>query len=271
MPAVDFAVLDQPAISMNSFYPRKGWTATPAGAEDISIPVADGIMVSGRFFPAGTAQPTILFFYGNGETAPDYDNIAPLYNQIGVNFLVADYRGYGRSDGFPSFTAMLADSAKVLDYASSLLEERDYTGPMFVMGRSMGRHAAFELSANCGDRLLGVIIESGRPILGNFTYGLESDTNPSPGGRISRQSSLHHHPGLGHTRRVGPTGPGRAGHCHVRELSVTQQTPAHHSRRRPQRPPLPGKAGILRRHQGVRFGMSRIRYPNELGVSSGGL
>ena len=175
MPAVDFAVLDQPAISMNSFYPRKGWTATPAGAEDISIPVADGIMVSGRFFPAGTAQPTILFFYGNGETAPDYDNIAPLYNQIGVNFLVADYRGYGRSDGFPSFTAMLADSAKVLDYASSLLEERDYTGPMFVMGRSMGRHAAFELSANCGDRLQGVIIESGRPILGNFTYGLEPE------------------------------------------------------------------------------------------------
>ena len=174
MPAVDFAVLDQPAISMNSFYPRKGWTATPAGAEDLNIPVADGAMVSGRFFPAGTAQPTILFFYGNGETAPDYDNIAPLYNQIGVNFLVADYRGYGRSDGFPSFTAMLADSAKVLDYASSLLEERDYTGPMFVMGRSMGRHSAFELSANCGDRLQGVIIESGRPILGNFTYGLES-------------------------------------------------------------------------------------------------
>ena len=175
MAAVDFAVLDQPAISMNSFYPRKGWTATPAGAEDISIPVADGTMVSGRFFPAGTAQPTILFFYGNGETAPDYDNIAPLYNQIGVNFLVVDYRGYGRSDGFPSFTAMLADSAKVLDYASSLLEERDYTGPMFVMGRSMGRHSAFELSANCGDRLQGVIIESGRPILGNFTYGLEPE------------------------------------------------------------------------------------------------
>ena len=36
----------------------------------------------------------------------------------------------------------------------------------------MGRHSAFELAAHCGDRLGGVIIESGRPILGNFVYGL---------------------------------------------------------------------------------------------------
>ena len=42
------------------------------------------------------------------------------------------------------------------------------------MGRSMGRHAAFELAANSPDGALqGVIIESGRPILGNFCYGLE--------------------------------------------------------------------------------------------------
>ena len=174
MPAIDYGVLDNPAISMNSFYPRKGWTPTPAGAEDLSIPVAENMAVSGRFFPAGSAQPTILFFYGNGETATGYDGIAPLYNQIGVNFLVADYRGYGRSDGFPSFTAMLADSRKVLDYTSGLLAERDYADQIFVMGRSMGRHSAFELSAHSGSRLKGVIIESGRPILGNFTHGLEA-------------------------------------------------------------------------------------------------
>jgi pimeloyl-ACP methyl ester carboxylesterase len=173
MPAADFAVLDTPTISMNSFYPRKGWTPTPTGAEDLAITVADGKTLSGRFFPAGTGQPTVLFFYGNGETAPDYDNIAPIYNQVGVNFLVADYRGYGRSEGWPSFTTMLSDSRDVLDYATALLEERGYADRLFVMGRSMGRHSAFELGANRADRLQGVIIESGRPILGNFTYGLE--------------------------------------------------------------------------------------------------
>ena len=56
--------------------------------------------------PCGEERPTILFFYGNGETAADYDNIAPIYNQVGLNFFVADYRGYGQSGGSPSFCSM---------------------------------------------------------------------------------------------------------------------------------------------------------------------
>ncbi len=182
MPPADFAALDDPTISMNSFYPRRHWTPTPDGAEDHCVAVgdtiaaaADGKMsLSCRFFPAATNSPTILFFYGNGETAVDYDGIAPLYNQIGVNFFVADYRGYGQSDGFPAFSTMLADSDKVLAWLTSLLDARGYASRIFVMGRSMGRHSAFELAANFGDRLNGLIIDSGRPTLGNFTQGLDS-------------------------------------------------------------------------------------------------
>ena len=78
---------------MCSFYPRQGWTPTPDGAEDHTVTVAEGVTLSCRFFPAGKNSPTILFFYGNGETAVDYDGIAPMYNQVGVNFFVPDYRG----------------------------------------------------------------------------------------------------------------------------------------------------------------------------------
>jgi len=53
-----------------------------------------------------------------------------------------------------------------------LLVEGFYSGPVFVMGRSLGRHAAFELAVRAADRLAGVIIESGRPTLGQFTSGL---------------------------------------------------------------------------------------------------
>ena len=172
MTPVDYSVLDQPGISMNAFYPRPNWSPAPLGASDHAVAVADGVTLSARFFPAGDAAPVILFFYGNGETANDYNGIAPFYNRIGVNFFVSDYRGYGRSGGTPAFTTMLADSHLALDYAGGMLLSEGYTGRIFVMGRSMGRHSAFELAANCGDRLGGVIIESGRPILGNFTYGL---------------------------------------------------------------------------------------------------
>ncbi len=176
MSAPDYGLLNDPVISTNSFYPRRNWTDTPQGAGDYTIDVEDGIQLSCRFFPvnpAGNESPTILFFYGNGETAPDYDNIAPLYNGIGLNFFVADYRGYGRSGGEPEFNAMLSDSHKVLAGLGDILKEGRYTAGIFVMGRSMGRHAAFEIAANSGGGVVGVIIESGRPTLGQFTNGLD--------------------------------------------------------------------------------------------------
>ena len=177
MTTADYSALDHPGISMNAFYPRRNWSPAPPGSSDHTVAVDDGISLSCRFFPApppdsGQPAPVILFFYGNGETANDYNGIAPLYNRIGVNFFVADYRGYGRSDGAPSFTAMLADSVKTLDYLEGMLPPESRTAGIFVMGRSMGRHPAFELAARHGERLKGVIIESGRPILGNFTYAL---------------------------------------------------------------------------------------------------
>ena len=172
MTTADYSALDDISVSMNAFYPRKNWSATPPGATDHAVAMNDEVSLSCRFFPAGQDSPTILFFYGNGETATDYNGIAPLYNQTGLNFFVSDYRGYGRSGGWPSFTAMLNDAHKVLEYAAGMLESEGYTGKLYVMGRSMGRHSAFELAANRGDRLSGVVIESGRPILGNFVYGL---------------------------------------------------------------------------------------------------
>ena len=174
MTTTDYSALDRPEISMNSFYPRRNWTATPSGAQDFAVTVTEDISLSCRFFPVAQGQPTILFFYGNGETAADYDNIAPIYNQVGVNFFVADYRGYGNSGGLPSFSTMLADAHQVRDEAGRILEAGGYTGNVFVMGRSMGRHAAFELAANSPNGALkGVIIESGRPILGNFCHGVD--------------------------------------------------------------------------------------------------
>ena len=128
----DYSVLDRPEISMGSFYPRRNWTPTPDGAEDYTVTVDDNVELSCRFFPAGQDNPTILFFYGNGETAPDYDGIAPVYNQIGANFFVADYRGYGRSSGSPTFGSMLDDAHKVLESLRASLNDGRYTGQLFV-------------------------------------------------------------------------------------------------------------------------------------------
>ena len=188
MVAVDYSVLNNAEATAASFYPRRGWTETPAGAVDYAVTVAEGVQLSARFFAVGRDNPTLLLFYGNGETAAVYDDIAPRYNELGINFFVADYRGYGASGGAPCFTALLGDARRVLAWLRATMAALRYGGPLFVMGRSMGRHAAFELAA-AGDasgsgaadtdaagaiagEIDGVIIESGRPTLGRFTAGL---------------------------------------------------------------------------------------------------
>ena len=174
MTPVDYSLLDRPEVSAISFHPRPHWTETPEGAEDMSVTVEEGVALSCRFFPVGQSGPTILFFYGNAETVAKYDDIAPFYNRIGANFFISDYRGYGASEGTPTFCAMLSDARQVLETIKrELLQADGFTGPLYVMGRSLGRHAAFELAAECPDEINGVIIESGGPSLGQFIRGLE--------------------------------------------------------------------------------------------------
>jgi pimeloyl-ACP methyl ester carboxylesterase len=43
----------------------------------------------------------------------------------------------------------------------AVLDELQFSGPRFVMGRSLGSHPALEVAANAADRFHGLIIESG--------------------------------------------------------------------------------------------------------------
>jgi hypothetical protein len=51
---------------------------------------------------AGKTFPNVLFFQGNCGIVSDHDDLAHVYNRMGVNFLLADLNGYGRSTGNPT-------------------------------------------------------------------------------------------------------------------------------------------------------------------------
>lgn len=154
--------LDRPDILRVLFYPRGTVrSAPPEGAANIDITVSEDIIIGSRLFTADKAAPVILFFHGNGETVPDYDDIGPIYAGLGLNFLVTDYRGYGWSTGAPSATTLISDGRIIYQQITRWLEENGYTGKLFVMGRSMGSAPAIDLAAQNYDRLGGLIIESG--------------------------------------------------------------------------------------------------------------
>lgn len=159
----DDSALDRPDVGMFLFHPRKSAPRTDSqdDFQEIRIPVSEGIAVGARFHTTDPCGATLLFFHGNGEIVADYDDIAPLFNRLGINFWVVDYRGYGISDGAPSASTMMADCHRIFDFAEKWKAEKGFSGPMIVMGRSLGSASALELAASHPDRIDGLIIESG--------------------------------------------------------------------------------------------------------------
>jgi fermentation-respiration switch protein FrsA (DUF1100 family) len=176
-PRVDYAILDRPEILAYLFHPRQEWTA-PGGsssAQDVMIPVEPDVMVGARFHMMGKPSPNILFFHGNGEIVADYDELGPIYNQMEINFLPVDYRGYGRSSGTPTVSAMMGDCHVIFEYVVDWLRGEGYTGSLIIMGRSLGSASALELSDTHGEQIEGIIIESGFAYAGPLLRLLGAD------------------------------------------------------------------------------------------------
>ncbi len=157
----DYSILDDPRLLQFIFFPRADWTTLPDGASDHYIPVEYDVSIFCRFYPVSRNARNVIFFHGNGEVACDYDWIAPVYNDIGVNLFVADYRGYGTSGGRPTFANTASDAHIIFRHFDQMLQRGEYTGPVYVMGRSLGSQSAMELAANHNTRIKGLILESG--------------------------------------------------------------------------------------------------------------
>ena len=176
----NLSVLDQPQVVRCLFHPRFEAALRPEknNRDDIMIPVDKGVEVGASFHFVKNDAPVILFFHGNGEIVSDYDDFGRLYNDIGINFVVADYRGYGRSTGSPSVTSMMKDCLVIFDFVLAYMSDKELTGPLSVMGRSLGSASVIELCRTRTDDFKCLIIESGfawaAPLLGKLGINPES-------------------------------------------------------------------------------------------------
>jgi pimeloyl-ACP methyl ester carboxylesterase len=157
----DYSVLDRAGAASTAFYPRGWLSPPPPGASDHALRVAPGVQLGARLYTSDPTLPTIVYFHGNGEVASDHDDVAPMYFRAGANLLVIEFRGYGSSNGTPTFANLISDAPQAARLAHELLDERRFSPRRFVMGRSMGAHSALEIAANEPDGFLGVILESG--------------------------------------------------------------------------------------------------------------
>lgn len=102
------------------FFPTREVEYTPdqlgLAYEDVYFNTSDGVELNGWFVPGSTGM-TWLCFHGNGgNIGHRVDEIALLHHNLGVNLLIFDYRGYGRSAGAPSEQGTYLDARAALSY-----------------------------------------------------------------------------------------------------------------------------------------------------------
>ena len=144
------------------FYPREIYDAVvpdlPGGRVE-RIEVGED-RLGAYFYSPHEGAPVLLFFHGNGEVMTDYFfEYHAFIADLGMNFLVVDYRGYGLSTGFPTLSRLLEDARAALDHAVGKMGIAP--SDLVIMGRSLGSLAALEVASGAGRNARGLVLESG--------------------------------------------------------------------------------------------------------------
>ncbi len=124
-------------------------TTLPADAEVTAVPIAKSPDLAGLLFHADTAVDNgfwILQLHGNADSAFSRWQVrhCEALRESGFNVLEVDYRGFGRSPGQPSESAMYEDA----EAAYQLLLQRGVAANrIIILGHSLGSGPAVRLAS----------------------------------------------------------------------------------------------------------------------------
>lgn len=148
------------------FFPGKIIGTTPdhisLAYEDLYLTTSDGVKINAWLVKAGnrrdrSLQPsTIIFAHGNAGTMSERVMKIKFFHEVGLNVLIFDYRGYGKSQGHPSEAGVYQDAQAVYDYLQTRTDiDRNR---LIAYGASLGGVVAVDLA--CKRKVAGLIVES---------------------------------------------------------------------------------------------------------------
>lgn len=135
---------------------RGDWTHPGVELEEVDFESSDGTKLHGHFFPKPGSSEALLICHGNAENVALMAEEADRFRQqLNLNVFVFDFRGFGKSLGKPSESAVLADAQA----ASAWLAERVGCdeSELFLFGRSLGGGIAVDLAGRNGTK--GLILD----------------------------------------------------------------------------------------------------------------
>ena len=151
------------------FFPQDAWLQTPTDLgydyENIMLPMSDGLALNLWYLPgrnsSQSSRGSILFFHGNAENISTHINAVYWFADYGFDVYLLDYRGYGKSQGWPDLPLVLSDIAEVSEW---FLARTPADRPRVVFGQSMGASMAGYVMATRSDiasQMSLIILESG--------------------------------------------------------------------------------------------------------------
>lgn len=142
------------------FYPSKEMRYDPQDIgltfEDLFLETEDGLNLHGWYVPAEDSRATILFFHGNAGNISHRLESIRIFHKLGLNVLIFDYRGYGKSEGKPSEAGTYIDALTFWKYVTEIKNQPPEK--IILFGRSLGGAVAAWLGARVDAG--GVVLES---------------------------------------------------------------------------------------------------------------
>ena len=145
------------------YHPDRVLTATGAELgrtfEDVVFKASDGVELNGWFFPANTNSPrarlVMLVCHGNAGNIGDRLETCAALLATGASVFVFDYRGYGKSRGWPSEEGTYLDAQAAYHW----LCQRGFAGTNIIsFGESLGGGIAAELAVR--EPVGGLVLQS---------------------------------------------------------------------------------------------------------------
>ncbi len=151
--------------------------------EELKIPSFDSRKINGLLFTTPNPKGLIFYLHGNAGMLDTWGNNAKTYTDLGYDFFILDYRGFGKSEGEIETETQVNKDVQIV--YNELLKRYD-SSKIIICGYSIGTGVATFLASNVNSKALILqapfynfieFTESKVPFYPNFLKKFEFKTN----------------------------------------------------------------------------------------------
>lgn len=135
--------LQEKMLFMPDSLPQDYVYSFPGNFEEINLKANDGAVLNALHFKVDNPKGVILYFHGNAGELSRWGIVVQNFVEIQYDVLVMDYRGYGKSTGKLSESALYNDAQLFYDYLLNNYSDED----IVTYGRSLGTTFATYVAA----------------------------------------------------------------------------------------------------------------------------